>query len=82
MKWQIISLVLYLMGVYLVYSYVMEDDVRKDWKGNLALSLFFPILVPMSILADIINRIRKKRKAKRDANFRAWEEFNRLRNRF
>lgn len=71
----------YVLGVYLVYSYTMEEDVRKDWKGNLALSFFFFIIVPIAIIAEGVHHYKKRKKKKQEANFQAWEEMQRRLNR-
>lgn len=51
-----VALFLYVMGAVLMFNMMSEDDDPTPFGINLALGIFWPILVPMFIIWSFLER--------------------------
>mgnify|MGYP003544319494 FL=1 len=50
--WQLICLFLYVIGIFPIWSYLMEQDHGNDKWPNFRIAMLWPIVVPLSMFAE------------------------------
>jgi hypothetical protein len=77
--WQLICLFLYVIGIFPIWSYLIEQDHGNNKWPNFRVAMLWPIVVPLSMFAEWYDKRRKKEAAQADEHFRMWEAQQRQR---
>lgn len=73
MIWKLLCLFLYVIGIFPIWNYLVEEDHGNEKGPNFRVAMFWPLLVPISMIAEWYDKRRKKKAAQADEQFRMWE---------